>query len=127
MGRPSSAAVPAEAPGAPDRAAGDDTSADSTAAPCTSASPAAPAPDSPRTAASDDTADAGAGGRNAGGGRGPPARQDSRAKLRKTSKFRGVAICENSSWRARLRYGKYTIHLGRCACRAMWEARRRDV
>jgi hypothetical protein len=31
----------------------------------------------------------------------------------KTSAFRGVAATENGQWRARIRYGKYTVHLGR--------------
>jgi hypothetical protein len=35
------------------------------------------------------------------------------AKLKKTSAYRGVAATENGQWRGRIRYGKYTVHLGR--------------
>lgn len=53
----------------------------------------------------------------AGGGAGPNGgtlpRRPSSSKLRKTSAFRGVAATENGQWRARIRYGKYTVHLGR--------------
>ncbi|KAI8469595.1 MAG: hypothetical protein J3K34DRAFT_459308 [Monoraphidium minutum] len=45
----------------------------------------------------------------AGGG----AARRERQKLRKTSTFRGVAATENGTWRARIRWGKYTVHLGR--------------
>jgi len=42
-----------------------------------------------------------------------PARQRS-GKVRKTSTYRGVAATENGQWRTRIRYGKHTVHLGRC-------------
>lgn len=72
------------------------------------------------------------------GARGAPAgpcMTDSRAargagaKLVKTSTFRGVAATENGQWRARIRYGKHTVHLGRCArpnaaWQHMWPAAR---
>jgi hypothetical protein len=52
--------------------------------------------------------------------KGRPARRNnsgrakrSAKKLRKTSQFRGVASTENGLWRARIRFGKYTVHLGR--------------
>lgn len=35
-------------------------------------------------------------------------------KRRKTSKYRGVASTENGLWRCRIRFGKQTVHLGRC-------------
>jgi hypothetical protein len=36
-----------------------------------------------------------------------------RERLLKTSRFRGVSATENTQWRARIRYGKFTVHLGR--------------
>jgi hypothetical protein len=50
------------------------------------------------------------GGGGRGGGRGA-AKQRSNIK---TSNFRGVAATDNGTWRARIRYGRYTVHLGRC-------------
>jgi hypothetical protein len=45
-----------------------------------------------------------------GTGRGPRHRSSV-----KTSAYRGVAATDNGTWRARIRYGRYTVHLGRCA------------
>jgi hypothetical protein len=38
----------------------------------------------------------------------------------KTSTYRGVATTDNGTWRARIRFGKYTVHLGRCVAAGWW-------
>lgn len=38
---------------------------------------------------------------------------------KKTSSFRGVAATDNGTWRARIRFGRYTVHLGRCVMGSM--------
>lgn len=45
------------------------------------------------------------------------AKSKARGATAKTSPFRGVVATGDatSAWRARIRYGRYTIHLGRCA------------
>jgi len=64
----------------------------------------------------------GRGGRGGGGGGREPAATGPLVQAPgprhrssvKTSTYRGVAATDNGTWRARIRFGKYTVHLGRC-------------